>query len=205
MTEQVENTSGRGKEAILPDSLRGWNWGAFLLNVVWGIGNSTYIALLMFIPFVNIVMLFVLGAKGNRWAWANRPWRDVEHFRRVQRNWTIVGVILVSIFVLSFSGLFFGLISSFKSSVAYTAAIERVRSDPRAIKVLGQPIEVGFLVTGTIKTSGPNGEAALAFSVEGSKAEGEVYTGSIKENGKWRLVKLYLDVPEVNRRFDLSP
>ena len=47
--QMAENTSGRGKAAVLPDQLRGWNWGAFLLNVLWGIGNSTFIALLMFV------------------------------------------------------------------------------------------------------------------------------------------------------------
>ena len=55
-------------EAI-PAEIDGWNWGAFLLNWIWGIGNNTFIALQTFIPVVGLVMPFVLGAKGNRWAW----------------------------------------------------------------------------------------------------------------------------------------
>ena len=58
--------------AEIPPELDRWNWGAFFLNWIWGIGNSTYIALLMFVPLVNIVMIFVLGAKGSRWAWLRR-------------------------------------------------------------------------------------------------------------------------------------
>src|SRR5450830_1204686 len=80
-----ENTSGQGAAAIIPPELDHWNWGAFLLNWVWGIGNNTFIALLMFVPGVNIVMLFVLGVKGSEWAWRNKRWEDADHFKRVQR------------------------------------------------------------------------------------------------------------------------
>src|SRR5689334_653026 len=78
----VDNTSGRGERAIVPPEIQRWNWGAFLLNWIWGIGNDTYIALLMFVPLVNFVMMFVLGAKGSAWAWRNRRWHDIEHFKR---------------------------------------------------------------------------------------------------------------------------
>jgi hypothetical protein len=73
----VENTSGHGKSSVVPAELDYWNWGAFLLNWIWGIGNNTFIALLMFVPLVNIVMLVVLGAKGNEWAWRNKRWSDI--------------------------------------------------------------------------------------------------------------------------------
>jgi len=61
--------SGQGKNSVIPPEIKGWNWGAFFLNALWGIGNSTYIALLMFVPFVNFIMPFVLAIKGNQWAW----------------------------------------------------------------------------------------------------------------------------------------
>jgi hypothetical protein len=34
----------------IPAEINRWNWGAFLLNWIWGIGNQTYIALLALIP-----------------------------------------------------------------------------------------------------------------------------------------------------------
>jgi hypothetical protein len=83
-------TSGLGKGSAVPAEIKGWNWGAFGFNWVWGIGNGTYIALLCFIPFVNIVMPFILGAKGNKWAWQNRRWESIAHFKKIQRIWTIV-------------------------------------------------------------------------------------------------------------------
>src|SRR5690348_2738425 len=71
-----DNTSGLGERAIVPPEIRGWNWGAFLLNWIWGAANGVYIAFLMFVPLVNVVMIFVLGAKGNEWAWRKERWRD---------------------------------------------------------------------------------------------------------------------------------
>ena len=67
----MENTSGQGVAAVVPPELDRWNWGAFFLTWIWGIGNNTFIALLMFVPVVNMVMPFVLGVKGSAWAWRN--------------------------------------------------------------------------------------------------------------------------------------
>ncbi len=78
----------------LPPEIRSWNWGAFLLNWIWGIGNNTYIALLSLIPVMNVIMPFVLGAKGSAWAWRNGRWDNVDHFKRVQRRWAIWGAVI---------------------------------------------------------------------------------------------------------------
>lgn len=89
------NTSGQGAASQVPDEIKKWSWGAFLMNWIWGIGNSTWIALLALIPVVNIVMIFVLGAKGNEWAWRNKKWASVEEFKRIQRIWAWVGLGLL--------------------------------------------------------------------------------------------------------------
>jgi len=98
----TSNNSGQGKMAALPQELTGWNWGAFFLTWIWGIGNSTFIAFLTFIPFVNIVMIFVLGAKGNEWAWQNKRWNSIEHFKKVQKLWAIWGAVLFALGILFF-------------------------------------------------------------------------------------------------------
>lgn len=91
----MENTSGQGKLSVVPDEIKGWSWGAFFLNWIWGICNGTFIALLCFVPLLNIIMVFVLGAKGREWAWRNAKWEGIDHFNRVQRLWSIWGVVLV--------------------------------------------------------------------------------------------------------------
>lgn len=93
-TSNVRNNSGQGKLAALPPQLYGWNWGAFFLTWIWGIGNNTTIAFLAWIPIANFVMIFMLGAKGSEWAWQNKRWKSIEHFKKVQKLWAIWGFIL---------------------------------------------------------------------------------------------------------------
>lgn len=101
-----DNTSGQGTSAEVPPEIKRWNWGAFCLSWIWGLFNRTYIALLSLLPYVGLVMLFVLGAKGSEWAWRNRRWRSVEHFKKAQQAWGMVGMILVVIIFGALFGIF---------------------------------------------------------------------------------------------------
>lgn len=92
--ETSENTSGQGSLAVIPDEIKGWNWGAFLLSWIWGISNGVWISLVTLVPYVGIIMIFILGAKGNEWAWRNRKWESIEDFKRTQGKWTKWGAIL---------------------------------------------------------------------------------------------------------------
>src|ERR1700761_8586687 len=125
---------------IIPAEIDRWNWGAFLLNWIWGIGNNTFIALLMLIPVVGLVMPFVLGAKGSVWAWRNGQWRSIEHFKRVQRLWAIWGAVIWLVAIVLFGGIFFGVFYALKSSEAYQLAVSRLESNTGAVAALGAPI-----------------------------------------------------------------
>lgn len=97
------NTSGMGAAATIPDGVKGWSWGAFLLNWIWAIGNRTWIGLLAIIPYVGIIVGIVLGFKGREWAWRNKRWDSVEHFNAVQKTWSAWGVgIVVAAFTVTF-------------------------------------------------------------------------------------------------------
>ena len=92
----------------IPKELKKWNWGAFFLNWIWGIGNKTYISFLVLIPIFNFVFVFILGAKGNEWAWKNKKWDNVDHFKSVQKKWAFWGILFFSInIVLLFIVLFY--------------------------------------------------------------------------------------------------
>ena len=95
-----QNTSGTGNSAILPPEIRGWNWGAFWLTWIWGIRNRTWIAFLDLIPYVGFVMPFILGAKGNKWAWRNQKWDSIEQFKKSQHRWAKWGLIIFLIVII---------------------------------------------------------------------------------------------------------
>jgi hypothetical protein len=93
------NTSGQGKGAAIPEQIRGWNTGAFLMNWIWGIGNKVWISLLALIPIplIGFVMAIILGVKGNQWAWEHKKWKSIEGFKKTQRIWMWAGISLLCI------------------------------------------------------------------------------------------------------------
>lgn len=91
----AENNSGEGSGTVPPEGIKGWSWGAFLLNWIWSASNRTYIGLLALVPYVGFLMSIYLGVKGRELAWQNKRWDSVEHFNFVQRRWSIWGFILV--------------------------------------------------------------------------------------------------------------
>lgn len=70
---------------------------------IWGIGNNVWVALLELVPGAGLIMPFILGAKGNEWAWQNKRWGGVEHFKRTQRMWAVWGALLGAIGLLCLS------------------------------------------------------------------------------------------------------
>jgi|SRR5215813_968640 len=199
----MENTSGHGKSAVVPRELDYWNWGAFLLNWIWGIGNNTFIALLMFVPLVNVVMLFVLGVKGNTWAWRNKYWRDVDHFKQVQRKWAIWGVVIwIGFFGLQ-ATFWFSIFGFMKRTEVYQMAVARLVETPEAISALGTPISTGT-PWGSFTISGPEGRALFSFSAKGPKGAGTVYVRAIKDFGRWSFNRIELEVEGRAERIDLG-
>ncbi len=110
---EAENTSGQGSLAQIPKEIKGWNWGAFVLGWLWGSYNLTelkekltgkargfaslrskrlWLSLLTIIPYAGLIMCIVLGVKGNKWAWQNKKWDSIEHFKRTQRKWAWWGL-----------------------------------------------------------------------------------------------------------------
>jgi len=179
---------GANNPAEIPRELDRWNWGAFFLNWIWGLGNSTYIALLMFVPFVNLIMIFILGARGSAWAWKNKQWQDVEHFKRVQKAWAIWGLVSwIAVIVLTV-GFTFWIISTvsaiIKQSEPYQIALEEIRSNPEVQAVIGDNITDGFLPTGSINFGGTSGgEADIGFSISGSKGKGTASFYAVRRGG----------------------
>ena len=94
-----DNTSGQGESAIVPEEVKGWSWAGFSLTWIWGVFNGVLISLLVLIPFplFSLAWAIVLGVKGNEWAWRNKKWDSVEHFKNTQRPWNIAGIVIFAI------------------------------------------------------------------------------------------------------------
>ncbi|MFL0801014.1 MAG: hypothetical protein K6L80_11225 [Agarilytica sp.] len=89
-----DNNSGM-KQDVFPEGVKGWSWGAFLLNWIWAISNKSYIGLLAIVPYIGFIFTIYLGIKGREMAWKNKRWESLDHFNRVQRSWSKWALILV--------------------------------------------------------------------------------------------------------------
>ena len=103
----------KGEDAPLPSELRGWNWPAFLLGPIWGVGHRiwwTAIGFLALAPLVNagprqaallfwLAMMLFLGFRGNELAWRARRWESVDKFMAAQQRWGIWAVVAVAALV----------------------------------------------------------------------------------------------------------
>ncbi|MEI5677799.1 MULTISPECIES: cytochrome c oxidase assembly factor Coa1 family protein [unclassified Mesorhizobium] len=172
--------------AEIPAELDRWNWGAFFLNWIWGIGNSTFIALLALIPGVNIVMIIVLGLRGSRWAWRNRYWRDAEHFRSTQRKWAIAGLIIWVLGILAAAAMIVAVPMTMKNSDAYRISMDAVRANTEVQNALGNNVTGTFWTSGSIDIqAGGTGSAQLSIPVQGDKNTGTVISKAIRTGGQW--------------------
>jgi hypothetical protein len=199
----MDNTSGQGEHAQVPAEIDRWNWGAFLLNWIWGLGNRTWIALLMFVPLVNLVMPFWLGAKGSAWAWRNRRWRDVAEFRRAQRLWAIWGVVAWVACIGSVAVAALAFVSILPHSQPYLMAVERLKQSPAAIAELGSPISAGA-PGGHISFKDESGIAELSFPATGPKGSGTVSLDAHRDLGVWRLTRIELAIEGQSGTIDLG-
>ncbi len=100
MYENQYHFEGNTAEIGVPQEIKRWNWGAFSLNIIWGIGNRSYLTLLMLIPIFNLVWMFICGAKGNEWAWKNGNYKTVEEFWMVQSTWNRAGFVFFIIWLI---------------------------------------------------------------------------------------------------------
>lgn len=86
--------SGKGNASVIPEEIKGWNWGAAGLTWIWGFSHGVWLSALTFIPVVSLFMWVILGIKGNEWAWSAQPWVSVEAFKRDQAKWKVWGIVM---------------------------------------------------------------------------------------------------------------
>ena len=109
----TQNTSGTGFSAAVPTEIRGLNWGAFCIPLLWGIFNKVWPAVLSLVPIVGFVMSFILLVKGNEWAWQSRRWDSIEQFKSTQRKWMYWGIaasLAPFVLILGIGLIIFGLL-----------------------------------------------------------------------------------------------
>jgi hypothetical protein len=124
-----------------------------------------------------------------------------------QRHWKWAVPVVAGFFGLLFLaaiGLFaYGIFSMMGSSDVAMEAKRRAQQDPRVIEALGQPIEPGWYVHGSLESGGPGALASLQIPLEGPKAEADLYIEAVKRVGRWQYRTLTVVVDGKSTDIDL--
>ena len=123
------------------------------------------------------------------------------------RHWkAVVGVGCLGIILLGgafVGGIFFLVMSSIRSSDAYQQALAKAGANPEVVVRLGQPLQPGWMVSGSINVSGPSGDADLSIPVSGPKGKGTIYVVGKKSAGQWTYSRMEVEVEGQPGRIDL--
>ncbi len=111
-----------------------------------------------------------------------------------------LGLVLAAVAWGVFIVLF--VFAGMKTSGVYQDAVAALRASPEAVAALGEPIETGWWLMGSIDVTGPSGRADIAFPVSGPEGSGRLYVVGTKSAGEWTLSRLELDA-EGRGRIDL--
>jgi len=117
---------------------------------------------------------------------------ELMAWERKARRWVVLGLVGVV------SGVFgIGLVTlhmsyaMLKKTEVMQEAVRKVIANRRVVEILGEPIRVGWSVTGEIEDLPDRGTARLDFSVLGSKGLAKVALRADKSpTGQWRYLLL---------------
>lgn len=95
------------------------------------------------------------------------------------------------------------LFQGLKQSDVYTDAVDAARADARVVDELGEPIETGFLFSGSINTSTNSGDADFSIPLSGPKGDATLYVIAVKRAGVWEFELVEIEIERTGERFDL--
>ncbi len=61
---------------------------------------------------------------------------------------------------------------------------------------MGEPVRIGWLVSGSIETSGNSGEADLRVPISGPRNKGTLHITAYKSQGVWRFTRLQVETKD---------
>jgi hypothetical protein len=102
-----------------------------------------------------------------------------------------LGLVLLCAFVF---GLFSLINSMFRNSYPYKVAMDRANASIEVADRIGNPFKVGWLMTGSINYSGPEGNAAFNIPITGAKGRGTIVVVAKKHANRWTFETLEVDV-----------
>jgi hypothetical protein len=95
---------------------------------------------------------------------------------------------------------------SFRHSDVYQRAVTMASGNSRVLDEIGQPIEVGWFVSGQLNINGSSGKADLAIPIKGPRGKANIRAVAYRSGGVWTFTWLQVNVAGHGEPIDqLSP
>lgn len=92
--------------------------------------------------------------------------------------------------------LFFGLgYQTLRSTGVFVEAVTLAKQSPEVQRALGEPIEAGLMIQGSIQSQDGSGSASFSVPLEGPLARGLLRAEAYKEGAEWRFTTLLVELP----------
>jgi len=115
------------------------------------------------------------------------------------RNWKwfipLTAVACLGLFCTFIAGILFFVTSMMKNSEPFNDSLQTASQSPEIIEALGEPIEPGLLVLGSISLSNNDGEVEINYSISGPRDEARVFVKGSKSDGVWTYEKTACILP----------
>lgn len=108
-------------------------------------------------------------------------------------KWIALG-FLVSFIFFGISTLIVVFAMNLLKGDAYQLSLTSLHNNSAVIEKMGEPIQPGWFVIGSISTSGSEGSASLGYSISGSLASGWVHVDAKKLEGDWKLNEVVVSI-----------
>jgi hypothetical protein len=114
------------------------------------------------------------------------------------RNWKWViggGCLGILLSCGCLSAVIFGVTySALKGSSVYVDAVATAKQSPEVREALGEPVEAGFTMQGSVNVGDEGGRANFSVPLQGSKKEGSLKVEAFKQGGDWQFTTLRVEV-----------
>lgn len=90
-----------------------------------------------------------------------------------------------------------------KTSDVYQHALQAATSHQAVIEALGEPIEPGWFVSGSINVAGSSGTADISIPIAGPKGHATIFAVARKSAGRWAYDVLEVEVEGRVERINL--
>lgn len=129
------------------------------------------------------------------------------------RNWKwalpvgcLLPLVLCGGGIVLFAGAIFGIVSgAIRSSDAYQVGMAQVRANPEVVAALGEPIESGFWIQGSVNVDGPSGNVDVSIPISGPRGSGTLYVVGTRSAGRWQYSTMEVEIPGRAGRIDVRP